>query len=116
MDAGFVWATNDIADVVDAAHQSGAVCLIAHPGRRGEFTIYDTNLLDELRQHVPIDGIEAYYPAHTLEQTTMYLDYAQKHNLLVSSGSDSHSPNRKPIKYRAELSKKLLARLGIQVK
>ena len=34
-DAGFLWATNDIAAVVDAAHRSGAVCLIAHPGRGG---------------------------------------------------------------------------------
>ena len=34
-DAGFFWATNDIAAVVDAAHRSGAVCLIAHPGRGG---------------------------------------------------------------------------------
>jgi len=115
-DAGCIWATNDLAAVVDAAHQSGAVCLIAHPGRGGEFTIYDVSRLDELRKHVPIDGIEAYYPAHTPAQTAMYLDYAQKHKLLVSSGSDSHGPNRKPIKYRAELSKKLLERLGIQVK
>jgi 3',5'-nucleoside bisphosphate phosphatase len=34
-DAGFFWATNDLAAVVDAAHRSGAVCLIAHPGRGG---------------------------------------------------------------------------------
>jgi predicted metal-dependent phosphoesterase TrpH len=114
-DAGFYFATNDIAFVVDAAHHSGAVCLIAHPGRGVDFTLYDAALLDELRQEVPIDGIEAHYPAHTSEQTAMYLDYAQMHNLLVSSGSDSHGPEKKPIKYRAELSRQLLERLGIQV-
>jgi predicted metal-dependent phosphoesterase TrpH len=112
--AGFDFATNDIANVVDAAHRSGAVCLIAHPGRGGEFTFYDANSLDELRQEVPIDGIEAHYPAHTPEQVAMYLDYARKHNLLVSSGSDSHNPENKPIKYRAEISRQLLERLGIQ--
>jgi predicted metal-dependent phosphoesterase TrpH len=32
-DAGFLWATNDISAVVDATHRSGAVCLLAHPGR-----------------------------------------------------------------------------------
>ncbi|MDQ2716162.1 MAG: PHP domain-containing protein [Chloroflexota bacterium] len=114
-DAGFFYATNDIAAVVDAAHQSGAVCLIAHPGRGEGFTYYDGNLLDELRQEVPIDGLEVYYPAHTPEQIAMYLAYAQKHRLLTSSGSDSHHPNYKPIKYRAELSRHLLERLGITV-
>ena len=52
-DAGFFWATNDIAVVVDAAHRSGAVCLIAHPGRGEGNTCYDTRLLDELRRDVP---------------------------------------------------------------
>jgi predicted metal-dependent phosphoesterase TrpH len=114
-DAGFYFATNDIANVVAAAHDSGAVCLIAHPGRGEDFTLYDTDLLDELRQEVPIDGLEAYYPDHTPEQTAIYLDYAQKHHLLVSSGSDSHGPERKPIKYQAELSRQLLEGVGIKV-
>jgi predicted metal-dependent phosphoesterase TrpH len=114
--AGFSWATNDIAAVVDAAHRSGAVCLIAHPGRGEGFTCYDANLLDELRQEVPIDGIEVYYPTHTPEQMAMYLEYAKTHHLLTSSGSDSHGPEKKPIKYRAELSRDLLERVGIQIK
>ena len=41
--------------------------------------------------------------------------YAEKHNLLTSSGSDSHGPGKKPIKYRAELSRALLERLGIRI-
>jgi predicted metal-dependent phosphoesterase TrpH len=114
-DAGHFFATNDIAAVVDAAHRCGGVCLIAHPGRGGYFTRYDISLLDQLRQEVPIDGLEAYYPAHTAEQTTMYLEYARQHRLLVSSGSDSHCPEHKPIKYRAELSRELLERVGINV-
>jgi hypothetical protein len=114
-DAGFLWATTDIATVVDAAHRSGAVCLIAHPGRGEGYTCYDAQLFDELRRHVPIDGLEIYYPAHTLEQMAMYRDYAKTHHLLTSSGSDSHGPEKKPIKYRAELSQRLLERLGIQI-
>ena len=114
--AGFAWATSDIAAVVDAAHRSGAVCLIAHPGRGNGWTRYDSDLLDELRREVPIDGLEVYYPTHTSEQIAIYLDYAQKHHLLTSSGSDSHGLHNKPIKYRAELSRGLLQRIGIQVK
>ena len=114
-DAGFLWATNNIATVVDAAHRSGAVCLIAHPGRGEGFTCYDAQLLDELRRQVPIDGLEVYYPAHTPEQIAMYREYAKTHRLLTSSGSDSHGPEKKPIKYRAELSQSLLERLGWSV-
>ncbi len=115
-DAGCLFVTNDIAAVVDAAHRSGAVCLIAHPGRGEGFTCFDVSLLNELRKAVPIDGFEVYYPAHTPEQIAMYREYAQKHNLLTSSGSDSHGPDFKPIKYRAELSRRLLERVGIQIK
>jgi predicted metal-dependent phosphoesterase TrpH len=114
-EAGFVWATNELATVVDATHRSGAVCLIAHPGRGEGYTRYDSQLLDELRRQIPIDGLEVYYPAHTPEQTAMYRDYARTHHLLTSSGSDSHGPEKKPIKYRAELSQSLLERLGIQI-
>jgi 3',5'-nucleoside bisphosphate phosphatase len=116
MDAGFSWATNDLASVCDAAHRSSAVCLIAHPGRGNGYTCYDSNLLDELRSQIPIDGFEVYYPAHTPEQIAMYQEYAKTHHLLTSSGSDSHGPEKKPIKYRAELSRNLLERLGIWIK
>ena len=95
--------------------RSGGVCLLAHPGRGGYFTCYDVALLDQLRREVSIDGLEVYYPAHTQEQIAMYLEYARKHNLLISSGSDSHGPTNKPIKYQANLSRHLLERLGIQV-
>src|SRR5262249_6583153 len=109
------FVTNDVAAVVDAAHRSGAVALIAHPGRDDGFVCYDTDLLDELRRDVPVDGFEVYYPVHTPEQTEMFRDYAEKHNLLTSSGSDSHGPDKLPIKYKAGLSRNLLERLGIQI-
>src|SRR6266699_328857 len=66
-DAGFSWATTDIAVVVAAACRSGAVCLIDHPGRGEGHTCYEGQLLTELRRHVPIDGFELYYTAHTPE-------------------------------------------------
>ena len=114
-DAGCIFATNDLPEIVQAAHQSGAVSLIAHPGRQDGFITYDVEILDKLRQEIPIDGLEAYYPLQTPEQTTMFLEYAQRHNLLISSGSDSHSPEKPPIKYPAELSRTLLERLGIRI-
>lgn len=116
VETGFSLQANETAAVVEAAHESGALCLIAHPGRSDGFSCYDTDLLNQLRVEVPIDGIEVYYPAHLPEQIAMYEEYVKKHKLLASSGSDSHSSEKKPIKYRAELSRNLLERLGIQFK
>jgi len=114
LEAGCIFATNDLAAVVEAAHQSGAVCLLAHPGQTDGFVTYDADMLDTLRQEIPIDGLEVYHPKHSPEQTALYLDYARRHDLLVSAGSDSHKPEKPPIKYQAELVRPLLERLGIQ--
>jgi 3',5'-nucleoside bisphosphate phosphatase len=115
LDAGLAFITTDIDVVVDAAHRSGAVCLIAHPGRGDGFPRFDADMLDQLRADVPIDGIEVYYPLHTPEQTALYRDYAAQHDLLTSAGSDSHGPDKLPIKYPAGDSRKLLERLGVHM-
>lgn len=115
--AGYRSIHADMGEAVEAAHQSGAVCLIAHPGRRERgFTFYDPALLDQLRTEVPIDGIEIYHPYHTQEIIETYLAYVDKHNLLLSTGSDAHGvPARMPKKHRAELSRRLLERLEIPI-
>ena len=116
-EAGFHSILADMAETVDAAHRSGAVCLIAHPGRQEHgFTFYDPALLDKVRAEIPLDGIEVYHPYHKPEIVATYLEYVRKHDLLLSTGSDSHSlPGRMPMKYRAEVSRQLLERVGIRV-
>jgi 3',5'-nucleoside bisphosphate phosphatase len=116
-EAGFSSLLANMAETVDAAHRSGAVCLIAHPGRQEQgFTFYDPDLLDQVRAETPLDGIEVYHPYHRPEMVEVYLEYVRKHHLLLSTGSDSHSlPGRMPRKHRAEISRQLLERVGIQV-
>jgi predicted metal-dependent phosphoesterase TrpH len=116
-EAGYHSTRLDMAETVEAVHGSGGVCLIAHPGRRESgFTFYDPALLDQLRVDVPIDGIEVYHPSHSPESIEIYQEYACKHHLLGSAGSDSHCiPTRMPIKYRAEISRNLLEQVGIKV-
>lgn len=115
LNAGLEITTVEIGRVVEAAHQCGGICLIAHPGRGDGYVKFDEALLDELRTETPIDGFEVYYPRHSPEQIEMYKAYAAKHNLFTSAGSDSHAPEKPPIKYEAGLSRKLLERLGVQV-
>jgi predicted metal-dependent phosphoesterase TrpH len=119
-DAGYREQKADLAQTVETAHQSGGVALIAHPGRGlrepKEFTYYTPELLDQVRAEIPLDGIEVYYPTHTPEMVDTYLAYVQQHDLLFSAGSDSHGPpGRMSITYRADLCRRLLERLGIQV-
>jgi 3',5'-nucleoside bisphosphate phosphatase len=120
-DAGYREMKADMAETVEAVHRAGGVALIAHPGRGKqepqEFTYYTPELLDQVRAEIPLDGIEVYYPTHSPEMVESYLAYVQQHDLLLSAGSDSHGPpGRMPIKYRAELCRRLLERVGIQVR
>ncbi len=119
-DAGYREMKADMLETVETVHRSGGVALIAHPGRGlrepQEFTYYTPDLLDQVRAEIPLDGIEVYYPTHTPELVETYLAYAERHDLLMSAGSDSHGPpGRMPIKYRAELCRRLLERVGIQM-
>lgn len=117
-EAGYTSSKVEMAEAIEATHRSGGVCLIAHPGRREpHFTFYSPDLLDQVRAELPLDGIEVYHPTHSPESTEIYQAYVRQHKLLQSAGSDSHSiPSRMPIKYRADLSRDLLERVGITVK
>lgn len=115
VESGLKMITTDIAVVVEATHRSDGVCLVAHPGRGDGYVRFDETLFDALRAEAPIDGFEVYYPAHSPAQIEQYQAYAARHNLLVSAGSDSHGPDRAPIRYRADQCVKLLERLGIEV-
>jgi len=113
-DAGYRIISAPIQSVVEAAHASGAVALLAHPGRRSEIRDYPTDLLRELLDEVPLDGLEVYYPTHSGTQVAEYEAMAGERELLVSAGSDSHRPGQRlPVAYEAARVAKLLARLGI---
>jgi 3',5'-nucleoside bisphosphate phosphatase len=114
-ESGIALITNEPGAIVEAAHRSGGVCLLAHPGHEDGFVTFDVQLLDEFRQIAPVDGLEVYHPKNSPTQTEMYLEYAQQHHLLISAGSDSHKPEKPPIKYRAELCRSLLEHVGISI-
>lgn len=116
-EAGYVQVTVPLAEAVAAAHASGAVAILAHPGRGGgEIQRYDPDLIEAVLAEVPLDGIEVYYPLHTAEQVEAYEALARERGLLVSAGSDSHGPRQRlPIAYLARLCAALLARCGVEV-
>lgn len=101
-----------LASAVDAAHAAGGVVVLAHPGRSEREPLSEERL-GRLLQYAPVDGLEAYYPTHTPEQTVRYRALARSFGLLCSCGSDSHGPGqpRDPIPYPAGDIAALLTRL-----
>lgn len=114
-DAGFRSIMADMAETVHAAHQAGGVALIAHPGRRETgFTLYTTELLDQVSEQVPLDGIEVVHPSHSAGQIADFQAYVSRRGWLQSTGSDSHGPrHRYPIAHQASLSAALLERCHV---
>ncbi len=117
-DVGYRSITAPLADAVAAAHASGAVAILAHPGRGGgEIHRYDLPLLAELLTDVALDGIEVRYPTYSAEQIEAYTAFARERSLLASAGSDSHGPKQRlPIAYPAALCANLLSRCGVHVR
>ncbi|MGB4984346.1 MAG: PHP domain-containing protein [Erysipelotrichaceae bacterium] len=76
----------DYRDIISIIHEQNGIAIIAHP-----FTVYyqKEDLLEKMIE-AGIDGIECYSNYHNEEQNEYYYDYATKHNLLVSVGSDFH--------------------------
>lgn len=116
-DAGYQSIQTPLDSAVEAAHASGAVALIAHPGRNGgEISRWDPPLLSEVLRSIPLDGVEVLYPTHTPEQVAAYAAFVEERGLLRSAGSDSHGPKQRyPIAYPAQICAALLARCGVEV-
>lgn len=106
-----------LEETVAAARASGGVTVLAHPGRADEYEPLDEARLHRLLAAAPVDGLEVDYPTHTPEQVAFYRDLAARYDLLCSSGSDSHGPNRPrdPVPYPAAAVAALLERCGLRL-
>lgn len=65
---------------------AGGVPVLAHPGLTNA-----GRLLGELIA-AGLAGLEAYHPAHSMEQANYYCRLARENGLVVTGGSDYHSP------------------------
>ena len=73
-------------ETVKKIHDAGGIAVLAHPFR----TFYHNEELLEKAIECGIDGIEAYSNYHDEEMNRYYADYAKKHGLLITCGSDFH--------------------------
>lgn len=79
-------------EAIELIHQAKGLAVLAHPK-------YITDNWPRLREFIELlvswglDGLEAYYPEMTPDETSRCLGLAQKMGLLVTGGSDYHGPN-----------------------
>jgi predicted metal-dependent phosphoesterase TrpH len=82
------------ADAIGAISAAGGVPVLAHPySLKPDDPEILAHTLHDLVD-LGMQGIEVYYPEHTREQTSLYLDLAARFNLAVTGGTDFHGANK----------------------
>ena len=76
----------DYRHLIDEIHKDGGLAVLAHPFE----LFYQNEEYLKAMIEAGVDGMEVYSSYHEKFQTLWYLDYAKKHDLLISGGSDYH--------------------------
>jgi len=83
---------------IEMVQKAGGIPVLAHPIYLKEAAEPQklARLLEELKGF-GLRGIEAYYSAHTPEETGLYLQLAEDLGLLITGGTDFHGANKPEI-------------------
>ena len=82
-----------LQEAIKIIEESGGVPVLAHPGNNTKENI---DLLEGIVS-CGIKGIEVYSSYHSKEQVEFYKDFALKHELLITCGSDFHGKTKPSI-------------------
>jgi 3',5'-nucleoside bisphosphate phosphatase len=79
-------------EAVDLVHAAGGVAVWAHPfwDIKADPAVLET--IDRFVE-LGIDGVEAFYVAHTREQTLLLADACEERGLLTTGSADFHGPD-----------------------
>ena len=83
------WPTAEQA--VGLIREAGGVAVVAHP----YWDVKDPAQVEDLVRSLRPDGIEAFYPSHTKEQTEHLLALCDELDLVPTASSDYHGPTHK---------------------
>jgi 3',5'-nucleoside bisphosphate phosphatase len=75
---------NNSKEVIDMIKTSGGIPVIAHPGLNKIGNILPRLIKEGLQ------GIEAFHSEHSEKTSKEYENFAKKHNLIITGGSDCH--------------------------
>lgn len=93
-------------EVIEVAHECGGIILLAHIDEYQAIPNKE-EFLEFLFKNYNLDGLECFHPSISKENRVKYMDFALRNNLLISAGSDFHSPHlehRKNIDTEATLN------------
>ena len=83
------WPTAE--EAVQLIRDSGGVAVVAHP----YWDVKDPAQVEDLVRSLKPDGVEAYYPSHSKEQTEHLLQLCDELELVPTASSDYHGPTHK---------------------
>lgn len=83
----------DAVDAINLLQKAGGIAVLAHPLQLEKSGAKLNTAIEDLAS-TGLDGIETYYPTHSKKNKKMFLDLAEKHNLVVTGGSDYHGSVR----------------------
>ncbi len=83
------WPTAEQA--IALIREAGGAAVVAHP----YWDVKDPAQVEDLIRSLKPDGVEAFYPTHTEEQTKHLLDLCRDLNLVPTASSDYHGPTHK---------------------
>jgi 3',5'-nucleoside bisphosphate phosphatase len=80
-----------VPEAIEVIHAAGGVAVWAHPFWDLDRTPEALQTLDTFAA-AGLDGVEAFYAAHTAEQTRTLYDAARERGLLTTGSADFHGP------------------------
>lgn len=80
-------------ETIEMIHQAGGRAVLAHPGIIKASSAALATIVHDLSA-LGLDGLEVYHPGHGSPRRKKLIALAQKHNLLITGGSDFHNDNR----------------------
>lgn len=86
----------DALKVIQTIHNAHGIAILAHPKEYEKKYNIDFHIIMDRLLELGIDGIEIYNSLHLYDDCLRYTDYAKKHNLITSGGSDYHGIHVKP--------------------
>jgi len=81
------------AEAIAMIREAGGVAVLAHPGALDFNRVSIPGLLGEL-QRLGLQGVEVYYPTHSVATIRELKRIADRLDLLITGGSDFHGNNR----------------------
>ncbi|MBO5349775.1 MAG: PHP domain-containing protein [Clostridia bacterium] len=85
-----------IETIIDIIHKSGGKAFVAHIYEYKEIE-NKISELEKIINNYKIDGIECYHSIFSEKENLNLLEFAKKHDLLISGGSDYHGDNKPDI-------------------